>query len=123
MGTNEIVACPTWAAASPTKIKKIQILQNKFLRICLKAPWFMRDKQIHNDTRIPLLHDWIKTQLKNFHANLKTSDGARFFNLGTKTKNRRLKPRLPQDKSLSLRYRNWLANGKLDVDGVSNCNY
>ena len=85
-------ACPTWAAASSTKIKKIQILQNKFLRICLKAPWFMRNKQIHNDTGTPLLQDWIKIQFKNFHANLKTSDGARFYNLGTKTKNRRPKP-------------------------------
>ncbi|KAL4107225.1 hypothetical protein QTP88_017608 [Uroleucon formosanum] len=94
-------ACPTWAAAYPTKIKKIQILQNKFLRICLKAPWFMRNKQIHNDTGIPLLQDWIKIQYKNFHANLKTSDGARFYNLRTKTKNRRLKPRLPQDVLLS----------------------
>lgn len=94
-------ACLTWAAASSTKIKKIQTLQNKFLRICLKAPWFMRNKQIHNDTGTPLLQDWIKIQFKNFHANLKTSDGARFYNLGTKTKNRRLKPRLPQDVLLS----------------------
>jgi len=27
----------------------------------------------------------------------KTSNGARFYNLGIKTKNRHLKPRLPQD--------------------------
>jgi len=57
----------------------------------------MRNKQIHNDTGIPLLKDWIKIQFQNFHANLKTSDGARFYNLENKTKNRRLKPRLPQD--------------------------
>jgi len=31
------------------------------------------------------------------HKNLKASDGARFYNSGTKKKNRRLKPRLPQD--------------------------
>lgn len=90
-------ACPVWAAASTTKINKIQILQNKFLRICLKAPWFMRNRQIHNDTGIPLINTWIKTQFKNFHSKLKFVDSARHYNLGKKTPNRRLRPRLPQD--------------------------
>ena len=90
-------ACPVWAAASTTKIKKIQALQNKFLRICLKAPWYMRNRQIHNDTGISQINIWIKTQFKNFHTKLKDSDGARHYQLGKKTQNRRLRPRLPQD--------------------------
>jgi hypothetical protein len=49
-------ACPVWAAASMTKINKLQILQNKFLKICLKAPWFMRNRQIHNDMGISLIN-------------------------------------------------------------------
>jgi len=57
----------------------------------------MRNKQIHNDTGIPLLQDWIKIHFQNFHAKLKTSDGTRFYNLRIKTKIRRLKPRPPQD--------------------------
>lgn len=32
---------------SQTKIKRLQILQSKVLRIALKAPWFMRNKQLH----------------------------------------------------------------------------
>jgi hypothetical protein len=90
-------ACPVWDTASSTKINKIQILQNKFLRICIKAPWFMRNRQIHNDTGIPLINTWIKTQFKNFHAKLKNLDSAHYFNLGRKTLNRRQRPRLPQD--------------------------
>jgi hypothetical protein len=90
-------ACPVWAAASNTKIKKIQTFQNKFLRICLKAPWYMRNRQIYNDTGISPINIWIKTQLKNFHTKLKDSDGARHYQLGMKTQNRRLRPRLPQD--------------------------
>lgn len=89
-------ACPVWAAASPTKIKKLKILQNKFLRICLKTPWFMRNGQIHNDTGIPFINKWITTQFQNFYDNLKNSDGARHYNLGKKTLNRRLQPRLPR---------------------------
>jgi len=57
----------------------------------------MRNRQIHNDTGISLINIWIKTQLKNFHTKLKNSDGARHYQLGKKTKNRRLRPRLPQD--------------------------
>lgn len=90
-------ACPVWAATSSTKINKIQILQNKFLRICLKASWFMRNRQIQSDTGIPLIHTWIITQFKNFHAKLKYLDNTRYYNLGRKTLNRRLWPRLPQD--------------------------
>jgi hypothetical protein len=88
-------ACPVWAAASLTKINKIQILQNKFLRICLKAPWFMRNHQIHDDTGIPLINTWIKTQFKNFHAKLKNLDRARHYNIGRKTINRCLRPQFP----------------------------
>lgn len=61
----------------------------------------MRTRQIHNDIGIPLLQEWIKTQFKNFRTTLKTSNGARFYNLRTKTKNRWLKSRLPQDLFLS----------------------
>jgi len=57
----------------------------------------MRNHQIHNDTGISLINIWIKTKLKNFHAKLKDSDGARHYQLGRKTQNKRLQPRLPQD--------------------------
>jgi len=57
----------------------------------------MRNRQIHNDTGIPLISTWIKTQFKNFHAKLKESDCGRDYQIGSKTQNRRLKPRLLQD--------------------------
>jgi hypothetical protein len=85
-------ACPVWAAASPTKIKKLQIFEDLPQ---LKAPWFMRNSQTHNDTGILFINKWIMTQFQNFHANLKNSEGARHYNLGKKTQNRRLRPRLP----------------------------
>lgn len=84
--------CPVWADASSTKINKIQISQNKLLRICLKAPWFIRNHQIHKNTGIPLINLWIKTQFKNVCAKLKNLDSARHYNLGRKTLNRRLRP-------------------------------
>jgi len=64
---------------------------------CLKAPsWFtIGNRQIHNDTGIiPLV--WIKTLVKK--CPLKDWDGARgHYNVGSKTHNRRLRARSPQD--------------------------
>jgi hypothetical protein len=94
-------ACPVWAAVSKTKMKKLQTIQNKFLRIALKSPWFMRNKQLHNDTGIPYLDKWIQDQFKKFHQQLKSVEGAVHYEIGRQTKNPRLKPRLPQDIFLS----------------------
>ncbi|KAF0770455.1 ribosome biogenesis protein TSR3 isoform X1 [Aphis craccivora] len=90
-------ACPVWAAASKKKIKKLQTLQNKCLRISLKAPWFMRNKQLHNDTGLPYLSTWITQQFKNFHEKLNKADGALHYKIGRRSTNLRLKPRLPQN--------------------------
>lgn len=46
-------AYPVWDAVSHLKIKKLQTIQNKLLRVALKAPWFMRQRQLHNDIKIP----------------------------------------------------------------------
>jgi len=89
-----LVTCPVWAAALKEKITKLQTFQNKFLRIALrKAPWFMRNKQLHNDTGLPHLSTGMTQQFKSFHK----VDGARHYNIGKRSTNLRLKPRLPQD--------------------------
>jgi hypothetical protein len=52
----------------------------------------MRNRQIHNDTGIPLINICNKNQLKIFHAKFKDSDEARHYQLESKTQNRRLRP-------------------------------
>jgi hypothetical protein len=81
-------ACPVWAAASKLKIKNYK-LQNKFLKIALKAPWFMRNKQLHNDTGLPHLSTWTTQQFKSFHEKLHKVDGARHYNIGKRSTNLR----------------------------------
>jgi len=53
--------------------------------------------QIHNETRIPLMNTWIKIQFKNVHAKPKDLGEACNLNLGSKTRNRRLRLKLPKD--------------------------
>jgi len=61
----------------------------------------MRNKQLHNDTEIPYLDKGIQDQFKKFHQQLKSVEAAANYEIGRRTKNPRLKPRLPQDIFLS----------------------
>jgi len=49
----------------------------------------MRNRQIHNDTGLSLINIWIKSNLKTLRSC--------HYQLGRKTQNERLRPRLPQD--------------------------
>jgi hypothetical protein len=72
------------------------MLQNKFLKISLKVPWLIRNHHVHNDTGIPVINTGIKILFKSFLTKLKESYGARRYQLGSKTRNRRLLRRLHQ---------------------------
>ncbi|GFV67696.1 RNA-directed DNA polymerase from mobile element jockey [Trichonephila clavipes] len=40
---------PVWRATAATHMKKIQVIQNKILRVMTNAPWYVRNDVIHND--------------------------------------------------------------------------
>lgn len=42
----------TWGAAAKVHIDKIQVIQNKILRIITKAPWFITNEQLHRDLNV-----------------------------------------------------------------------
>jgi hypothetical protein len=52
-------ACPVWRSAARSHIKKLQVLQSKFLRIATNAPWYIGNKQIHDDLGVPYFPDHI----------------------------------------------------------------
>lgn len=92
-----LYACPVWGTASRSQIRKIQTMQNKILRISVNAPWFMRNTQIHRETGVPYITDFIAKATKKFLANLQHCPGANYYQLGMKSQKTRLKNRLPQD--------------------------
>lgn len=85
-----LYACPVWITASKTNLNKLQILQNKVLRIIIKAPWFVTNKNIHKDLDIPYIYDVMIQRTSDF---LKDHP----HDLGYRIPYRRKKPHLPQD--------------------------
>jgi hypothetical protein len=54
-------ACPVWGKCATTHISKIQIYQNKVLRIIANALWFIRNVNLHKNLQIQKIIDHIKT--------------------------------------------------------------
>jgi hypothetical protein len=46
-------ARPVWRFAARTHIKKLQVLQSKCPRFATNAPWYIGNKQIHDDLDVP----------------------------------------------------------------------
>lgn len=91
-------ASPVWGLSISTqKMNKIQVFQNKVLRIATKSPWFVRNLQIHRETGMDSISTFLRRSTQRCLVNLDSVSGARFFNIGHPTNNRRLKAKLPQD--------------------------
>lgn len=91
-------ASPVWGLSiSKSKRDKIQVLQNKVLRLAVNAPWFVRNTQIHRELGMDTMDICIRNATQKFLLGLQNVDGAQFFRLGEPTNVQRLRPRLPQD--------------------------
>lgn len=89
--------CTVWGAASKTQINKIQVLQNKILRIATNAPWFIRNKHLHDELGVPTIRHFIRKCNKKFFQNITSCPGAAHYSVGNKNLHVRLKRLLPQD--------------------------
>ncbi|GBM62353.1 RNA-directed DNA polymerase from mobile element jockey [Araneus ventricosus] len=56
--------------AAKTHRRKIQILQNKILRIIKYVPWFVRNDVIHKDLKIEMIEDHVENISRNFFSQL-----------------------------------------------------
>jgi hypothetical protein len=63
-------ACPIWRAAARSHIKKLQVLQSKCLRIATNSPWYIGNKQIHDDLGVPYFSDHIRSLTERFDSKL-----------------------------------------------------
>lgn len=92
-------ACPIWGNAAKSNIKILQTVQNKALRIIIKAPWFISNQQIHHELQIPSIKEHISKLSEDFFSTLSTSPCTPIFNLGrTAEPNLRINSRFPKDR-------------------------
>jgi hypothetical protein len=53
-------ACPIWRSDVHTHVRMVQVLQSKCLHIATSAPWYICNRQIHEDLGVPFFSDQIR---------------------------------------------------------------
>lgn len=61
-----LYACPVWSLTSQTNFSKLQVQQNKFLRLAGNYRKFTRISLLHNEQDIDHVYDYVKEQTKKY---------------------------------------------------------
>ena len=62
--------CPAYREVAKTHIKKLQILQNKTLKLLLDRPFYERTETIHEETDILKIHEYMEYLLLKYDLRL-----------------------------------------------------
>ena len=63
-------ACPAWKSAARTHVRRLQVLQSNCLRLATGVPWYVSNRQIHEDLGVPLFADHIRALTASFDSKL-----------------------------------------------------
>jgi len=63
-------ACPVWRSAARSHVWRLQVFQSKCLRPATIAPWYVSNRQIHEELGVPLFADHIRTLTAIFEKKL-----------------------------------------------------
>jgi hypothetical protein len=63
-------ACPAWKSAARTHVRRLQVFQSRCLRLATGAPWYVSNRQTHEDLGVPLLTDHIRALIASFDSKL-----------------------------------------------------
>jgi len=63
-------ACPAWRSATRCHVRRLQVLQSKCLRLATGAPWYVSNRQMHEDLGVPLFADHIRALTESFDSKL-----------------------------------------------------
>lgn len=75
-------ACPVFANCADCHMHRLQILQNKCLRMVLNAPFRTRISLLHHKTGIPTIKFFVKKITENFYKNSAKSTNKLVSRLG-----------------------------------------
>jgi hypothetical protein len=60
--------CPIWRSTARTHVRRLQVLQSKCLHLVTSAPWYLSNRQIHEDLGVPLFADHIRALIVSFDS-------------------------------------------------------
>jgi len=63
-------ACPAWRSAARFHVRRLQVFQSKCLRLATGAPWYVSNRQIHEDLGVLLFADHIRARNASFDSKL-----------------------------------------------------
>ena len=63
-------ACTAWRSATPTHVRRLQVLQSMCLRLATGAPWYVSNRQIHEDLGVSLFANHIRALTASFDSKL-----------------------------------------------------
>lgn len=66
--------CPVWHKAAHTHTKRLQIIQNKTLKLINKLPWRYSTTQLHRDTRYASIKNFMKNATHKFESSCAVSE-------------------------------------------------
>ena len=63
-------ACPAWKSAARIHVRRLQVLQSKFIGLATDVPWHVSNRQIHEDLDVPLFAEHIRALTASFDSKL-----------------------------------------------------
>jgi hypothetical protein len=62
--------CPVWRSAARSHVRKLQVIQSKCLHTATGAPWYISNRQIHEDLGVAFFADHIRSLTESFDSKL-----------------------------------------------------
>ena len=75
-------ACPAWRTAARSHVRRLQVLQSKCLRLGTCTPWYVGNRQIHEDLSVPLFVNHVRALTASFDSKLADVDSPLVRQLG-----------------------------------------
>ena len=69
--------CSIWRSTAHSQVRTLQVIQSKCFRTVAGAPWYISNRQIHEDLGVPFFADHIRALSESFDSN--TADAGNPF--------------------------------------------
>lgn len=76
-----LYACPAWGITAKSHIKKLQICQNKVLKMMLGLPWDFSTRRLHSESNIKMINEQIQKITERFKIRCSMTDNDLISNL------------------------------------------